>query len=86
MNDYIDLENDVESMITPTIILVLILVCAQNFTESKPNLKTSPIELSKKQALAVMKESAIARTAIYQWNKLNTTVRMLVHKTKVSQQ
>ena len=42
-------------------------------------------ELSKKQALAVMKESAIARTAVYQWNKLNTTVRMLVHKTTVSQ-
>ena len=28
-----------------------------------------------------MKESAIARTAVYQWNKLNTTVWMLVHKT-----
>lgn len=31
-----------------------------------------------------MKDSAIARTAIYQWNKMNTAVRMLVHKTTVS--
>ena len=55
-----------------------------NFAESKPSLTMTPVpELSKKQALAVMKDSAIARTAIYQWNKLNTTVRMLVHKTKV---
>ena len=31
-----------------------------------------------------MKDSAIARTAIYQWNKMSTAVRMLVHKTTVS--
>ena len=49
-------------------------------------LKTNPtVELSKKkQALAVMKESGIACTATYQWNKLNTTMRMLVHKIKIN--
>ena len=47
--------------------------------------KSTPVELTKKQALALMKESAIARTAVYQWNKLNTAVRILVHKTTVGQ-
>lgn len=31
-----------------------------------------------------MRDSAIARTAVYTWNKLNTAVRMLVHNTTVS--
>ena len=42
------------------------------------------IELSKKKLLSRMQDSPIARTAVYQWNKLNTAVRILVHKTTVS--
>ena len=41
------------------------------------------MELTKRQLLAQTKHSAVARTAVYQWNKLNTAVRILVHKTKV---
>ena len=44
---------------------------------------SAAVELTKKELLAQTKNSAVARTAVYQWNKLNTAVRMLVHKTKV---
>lgn len=44
---------------------------------------STAVELTKRQLLAQTKSSAVARTAVYQWNKLNTAVRMLVHKTKV---
>ena len=33
--------------------------------------------------MAGTKSSAVARTAVYQWNNVNIAVRMLVHKTKV---
>ena len=41
-------------------------------------------ELTKKKLLSRMKDSPIACTAVYQWNKLNTAVRILVHKMTVS--
>ena len=44
---------------------------------------SAAVELTKRQLLAQTKNSAVARTTVYQWNKLNTAVRMLVHKTKV---
>ena len=40
-------------------------------------------ELTKKKLPSQMKDSTIARTAVYQWNKLNTAVRIFVHKTTV---
>ena len=46
------------------------------------NIESVP-ELTKNQVLMRMKTSAVARTAVYQWNRMNTALRVLVHQTTV---
>ena len=40
-------------------------------------------ELTKKELLFKPPNSAIARTAIFQWNKLNNALQIAVHQTTV---
>lgn len=53
------------------------------FTPTSVTIPEDVPELTKKETLLIMKTSAVARTAVYQWNKMNTAVRILVHQTTV---
>ena len=63
-------------MMMVIIIIIIIIFTFYHNIEDVP-------ELTKSMVPQRMKTSAVTHTAVYQWNKMNTGVQILVHQTTV---
>ena len=61
-------------MMMVIIIIIIIIFTFYHNIEDVP-------ELTKSEVLQRMKKSPVTHTAVYQWNKMNTAVQILVHQT-----